>query len=172
MRRLPSLPLALVLAIAVGVAVLTLRSGTGPGIEIERRDPSPGIDEIMVHVSGAVLHPGIVTAAPGDRVADAVTMAGGALPDADLGALNLARRLADQDRVRVPLLGEAAPLIDLNRATAEELEALPGIGPVRAAAVIASRLETGPFTTSDDLLERRLIPESVYEAIRDLVTAR
>lgn len=172
MLRLPSLPLTLVLAIVVGVAVLTLRAGGSPGIEIERRDPSPGIDEIRVHVSGAVLEPGVIIAAPGDRVADAVAMAGGASEGADLDALNLARRLVDQDQVRVPLIGEGPPLIDLNSATAAELEALPGIGPVRAAAVIASRLEAGPFTTSDDLLERRLIPASVYEDIRDLVTAR
>ncbi len=171
-RRLPSLNLVLVLAIVVAVALLALRAGGGRGIEVEIREPRPGIDDIRVDVAGAVTRPSVVTVAPGDRVIDAIELAGGLTPDADAAAVNLSRRLVDQDHIVVPRLGERAPPLDVNRATAAELEALPGIGPVYAAAVVEARESGGAFTTTDDLVERRVIPAHVYEGIRDLIVAR
>ena len=144
-RNLPWLNLLLTAAIVAAVSIVAFRSGGGGGIEIEVRDPRPGIDEIRVDVSGAVLRPGVVTVAPGDRVVDAIALAGGTTADADSAAINLARRLVDQDHVAVPRLGERPPLLDVNHATATELEALPGIGPVYAAAVIAAREGEGAF---------------------------
>ena len=167
-----TMPLAFGGAIALAVIVLALRSPGGRGIEIEARDPAPGIDEIRVHVDGAVLRPGVVTVAPGDRAIDAIALAGGLASDADTLAVNLARRVVDEDRVIVPRIGERPPLLDVNTATASELEALPGIGPVRAAAVVAARDEGGAFATTDDLVERGVIPEHIYEGIRDQIAAR
>lgn len=160
--------LALACAALIAVALLLVRQPASPGVIVERREPAPGIDQIRVHVSGAVLTPGVVIARPGERVADAIERAGGAAPDADRGALNLARRVSDEDHIVVPRTGEATRLLDLNGATQPQLEALPGIGPVRAAAIIAARAQA-PFTSTDDLLDRGLVPANVYAAIRDLV---
>lgn len=162
---------ALALAAVAGLAVLALRDSPPPGAEVEFADPPAGIDRLVVHIAGAVASPGLVALERGARVADALTSAGGALPDADLDAVNLARRVEDEERVVVPRRGDrAARLIDLNRATRPQLIALAGIGEKTADRIIESR--TGaPFASSDELVTRRLLSAKEYEAIRDLVTA-
>ncbi len=163
----------LIAATVAGLLVLVFRSsGGGGGVLIERREPSPGIDEIRVHVTGAVMEPTVVTAAPGARIIDAIESAGGFAPDADRDALNLSRRVVDQDYVLVPHIGDTFSLLDVNVAAAEELQTLPGIGPARAAAIIEERLRRGHFETTDDLVTRGVLPPGVYDGIRDLVTAR
>lgn len=141
---------------------------------------------IVVDVEGAVRRPGIVRLAAGARVADAVAAAGGYRPDADLGAaaqLNLAARLSDGAQVVVPMQGDlrsgsgtSAPAtsratgrVDLNAATPEELDALPGIGPVTVQKIVAARQER-PFARLDELVERKVLSASQLEKIRDLVT--
>lgn len=134
--------------------------------------------ELVVHVAGAVARPGIVRLAGGSRVVDAVEAAGGASADADLDQLNLAAPLADGLQIRVPHQGEILPVpagpvaaagggrgggvtagddtpavVDLNRATAAELEQLPGIGPSLAAAIVTWRQDHGGFRRVDDLLD-------------------
>lgn len=162
---------ALVLAVVAALVVLAQR-GTPAGIEIERRDAPGGLDEVRVEIAGAVAHPGVVTVAPGSRVADALSLAGGPTAEADTAALNLARRVTDEERILVPRAGERrVALLDLNRATAPQLEALPGIGRVTAEAILAAR-ERQPFASSDDLLVRGLTSARVYEQVRDLITAR
>ncbi|MEE8337218.1 MAG: helix-hairpin-helix domain-containing protein, partial [Dehalococcoidia bacterium] len=168
MPRLPQatlhrLNLVLLAAIVVAVVVLAARCGGATGIAVIVRDPRPGIDEIRVDVAGAVLLPGVVIAQPGERVIDAIERAGGFAEDADRAALNLARRVVDQDRIRVPRLGEAEALLDINSATAQQLEALPGIGPVRSKQIVAAREAEGRFETTDGLLTRGVISEFVYE---------
>lgn len=163
-----ALQVALLSAIAVALVVIAVDRESSPGVEVVRREPPAGIDEIRVHVGGAVAQPGVVTVRPGGRIDDAVQLAGGLLPDADTGAINLSRRARDEDQVIVPRLGEAAALLDLNSASASELDALPGIGEVYAGAIIVARTER-PFTTTDELVERGILPERVYAAIRDLV---
>jgi competence protein ComEA len=163
---------ALVSAAVLALAVVTVRSDERYGIEVERRDAGGAVDEIRVHVSGAVTRPGVVTIIRGERVADAIGRAGGAAADADTAAINLSARLADQDRVVVPRLGEGAALLDLNQATARELERLPGIGPAYATAVVAAREKSGPFAATDDLVTRDVIPVRVYEQIRHLIAVR
>ncbi|MCK9485415.1 MAG: helix-hairpin-helix domain-containing protein [Dehalococcoidia bacterium] len=161
----------LLLALAlVAFVLLATREPSSPGIEVIRADPPPGVDAIHVHVTGAVADPGVVVAQPGHRVADVIALAGGANNQADLSAVNLALRVRDEDAVHVPARGEsvALSLVDVNSATQAELESLPGIGPVRAAAIIAAR----PYLTSEELLDRAVIPAGVYEQIRGLVTAR
>lgn len=160
---------ALPLLTLPALLIVVMRSGTSPGVEIELRDPPPGVDEIRVDVEGAVARPGVVVARPGQRVGDAIALAGGLAAGADPAALNLARRVVDEERIDVPRLGEATgTLLDLNAASAEQLEALPGIGPVTAERIIDARAER-PFASSDDLLARGLVSARVYERLRDLV---
>ena len=165
-RPSPSTALRLALAVAavVAFAVLVLRDGGDRGIEVERRDPPRGVDEIRVDVAGSV-------AQPGDRVIDAIALAGGLAADADTAPINLSRRLHDEDRVLVPRAGELPPLLDVNAASAAQLDALPGIGPAYSTAIVSARDLEGPFTTTDDLVARGVIPEHVYAAIRDLIAA-
>lgn len=171
---MPSLPVRTTIVVAgavlalVALAIIVGRGAGDRGVLIEARHPNGDIDSIRVDVGGEVVQPGVYTLRPGDRVVDAIAIAGGPTAEGDLAPLNLARRVADQDRLRVPRRGERMAALDLNTARQSELEALPGIGPVRAAAILAARAER-PFASSDELLTRGLVPQSVYLEIRDLV---
>lgn len=141
---------------------------------------------VVVHVAGRVLRPGVVTLSAGSRVADALTAAGGPAEGADLDALNLARVLQDGEQVLVPAPGQpgtvAAPVpaggssgapgarVDLNSATAADLDALPGVGEVLAGRIVSWREENGRFTSVDDLGEVQGIGPKVLEGLRDLVS--
>jgi competence protein ComEA len=168
-------------------AVPSLEAGTATTTEAAGQDTGP--DELVVHVTGAVSRPGIVRLEPGDRVIDAVDAAGGPTADADVDQLNLAAPVSDGLQIRVPRQGEtlapvatapttaggataggAAPL-DLNQATAVELEQLPGIGPSLAAAIVTWRQDHGPFRTVEDLLDVPGIGPAKLEALADLVFA-
>jgi competence protein ComEA len=134
----------------------------------------------VVDVEGGVNEPGLHRLPAGSRVADALAAAGGYAPSADLAAaaqsLNLAAELVDGQQVLVPVIG-AVPagggggggLVNLNRATQSELEALPGIGPVTAEKIIAAR-ETQPFASLEELVERDVLTARQLEQITDLVT--
>ena len=151
--------------------------------------------DLVIDVQGAVKRPGVVLLAPGARVADALAAAGGYSRQADLNAaaasLNLAAVLADGAQVYVPIIGAPGPgggsaaggagagsggtdgagstLVNVNTATPEELEALPGIGPVTVQKIVAARAEQ-PFATLDEMVEREVIDRGQLEDIRDLVT--
>ncbi len=149
-----------------------------------RDDASTPAAEIVVDVAGAVTRPGLHRLRPGGRVGDAIEAAGGFAPRADLAAssqvLNLAQPLTDGAKVFVPELGIDRPgpaaavaddgRIDLNRAGQSELESLPGIGPVTAGKIVASRQDER-FGGVAELRSRGLVGESVYEAIKDRVRA-
>lgn len=132
---------------------------------------SPPRREIRVEVSGAVASPGVLTLHAGDRVEEALEAAGGALPEADLSQVNRAAFLIDGQRVHVSSAGAtaAAGMVDLNRDPAAVIEGLPGIGPRRAALIVASRDELGPFMRIEELVERRLIPVGILDELRPLV---
>ena len=129
--------------------------------------------DIIVSVVGAVTRPGLVTLRAGARVADAVSAAGGANPH-DLGSVNLAQHLNDGDQVVVG--GAAAPTsashgpVNLNTATVNDLDVLPGVGPVTAAAIIDYRKQKGRFTSVDELSHIDGIGPSRLEKLRSLVT--
>jgi competence protein ComEA len=147
--------------------------------------PSPG-ETLVVDVEGAVARPGIIELPAGSRVADALRLAGGYTDATDLVAagatLNLAAPLTDGGQVLVPAIGTtpgggpADPggtggLVDLNSATPEELDALPGIGPVTVQKIVAARTER-PFATLEEAVEREVLNNGQLEKIRDLATVR
>lgn len=142
--------------------------------------------EVVVHVAGAVSAPGVYTLPADARVDDAVRAAG-ATAEADLSQLNLAQKLSDGQKITVPVSG-AAPsaadtsagnastgassgaLVNINTATLEELDSLPGIGEVRAQAIIAYREENGGFRTIDDLKEVSGIGEKIFADLAPHIT--
>ncbi|MBU3688560.1 MAG: hypothetical protein B7C54_10565 [Acidimicrobiales bacterium mtb01] len=139
--------------------------------------------DVVVHVAGSVSAPGVYTLTTGSRVVDAVAAAGGALPRARVDALNLAAALRDGEQIYVPAIGEvvAAPAnasapagstfpLDLNAATVEQLDQLPGVGPATANAIVARRAEIGRFVSVDDLLDVPGLGPAKVAAIRGLVT--
>ncbi len=146
--------------------------------------PENASGEVVVHVAGAVSSPGVYTLPADSRVDDAVRAAG-ATADADLSQLNLAQKLADGQKITVPVAG-ATPadgssaattadsdnggLININTATQEELETLPSIGEVRAQAIIAYREEHGGFRTTDELMEVSGIGEKIFADISPHIT--
>jgi competence protein ComEA len=140
--------------------------------------------QVTVDVAGKVRRPGIVVLDAGARVVDAIEAAGGARPRVDLSSLNLARVLVDGEQVLVGVPapaaatgtagGTAAPvagaLVNLNTATSTELEALPEVGPVTAAAILAWRDEHGGFTAVEELLEVDGIGDATLATITPHVT--
>ena len=140
-----------------------------------------GSGEVTVHVAGAVQHPGVYRLRRGERVDDAVRRAGGAGRRADLAAVNLAAVLEDGRQILVPTRapagaapgapgGGAAAKVNLNTATAEQLDTLAGVGPATAAKILAYREQHGGFGSVEELGDVPGIGERRLEALRDLVT--
>jgi competence protein ComEA len=198
-RALAVVALAVVLALVAFALAVTSGSGDGVVVDVESVGPTAsgpaavtagGPQEVVVEVLGAVVRPGVFRLPAGSRVADLLAAAGGYGPRVDTDRatddIHLAAVLADGDRVRVPSRddpvvepapGESAASstsegspIDLNRATLEELDTLPGIGPVTAQKIVAAR-EEAPFGAVDELRSRGVLGEKTFERIRDLVTA-
>lgn len=141
-------------------------------------------EALVVAVAGKVRRPGLVRVSPGARVADVLEAAGGVLPDADLGGVNLARKVSDGEQVAVGVppaadagpapasgtgTGGAAGLLDLNSAGVEQLDALPGVGPVTAGRIVEWRTRNGRFATVDQLREVEGIGERRFGQLRELV---
>lgn len=149
----------------------------------------PAAEDIVVHVSGAVARPGLVRLPATARAAQALEAAGGTTPEADLDRLNLAARIADGERLHVPRRGEVvheelragpdsggagaagarAPPVHLNTATVEQLDALPGIGPATAQAIVDHRARHGPFRSVAQLLQVKGIGEAKLAVLRSKV---
>lgn len=160
--------------------------GAGPRGTGEPPAPLIGTEPtatVLVHVVGQVHEPGVVELPAGARVADALAAAGGPTADADLTAVNLARPLVDGEQVHVPEPGEAPPTaaahrtgdaasgpVHLNTAGVEQLQTLPGIGPVLAQRIVDWRATHGPFLSVDELLGVAGIGPTLLDGLRDQVT--
>ena len=181
---------AAVLAIA---AFVVAASGAG-AVTVDGASPIDGSEALpsgsmavggpLVEVSGAVVRPGVYRLAAGSRVIDAITAAGGFGPRVDAvradREINLAAAVTDGAEIRVPSRDDpAAPVspggpaasggvavVDLNRATEAELEALPGVGPATVAKIVAGR----PFASVDELRSKGVVGEKTLEKLRPLVT--
>ncbi len=152
-------------------------------------EPSPAEPAtLLIDVEGGVAEPGIAELPSDARVGDAIAAAGGYAEDADIlaaaAALNLAAPLSDGQQVYVPIIGVAqapsggtsggaggggAGLVNLNTATPEQLDALPGIGPVTVQKIVAARQEK-PFGALEELVERKVLNNGQLDKVRDLVT--
>jgi competence protein ComEA len=137
---------------------------------------------VVVSVVGLVARPGLVTLPTGSRVADAVEAAGGLLPEADPAAVNLAAVVADGQQIAVGVPGAATSSagtaagsaaggpVNLNTATASDLDALPGIGPVLAQRIVSYRDQQGRFTSVEQLDDVPGIGPSIYDQLKTLVS--
>lgn len=153
--------------------------------------PSAAPVVLVVSVSGRVARPGLIELPDGSRVADALDAVGGALPDTDLSQLNLARRVTDGEQIAVgvppapdaaggdaaPPAGGGAPApgggpVDLNTATLDQLDVLPGVGPVTAQRILDWRTANGRFTRVEQLREVEGIGERRFAQLRELVVVR
>jgi competence protein ComEA len=183
--------LSLVWAIALGAVVFYERRPKLEPIEIIEPTATPVATaaSIRVHVVGAVKRPGVYALQPESRWLEAVEAAGGLAADADTESANLADHLIDGQQIRIPRLGVPIPpsptpssqgsgsalssasgdRININTASAQELDALPGIGPTYAARIIAYREEHGPFRDTVDIMQVRGIGPACYDGIRDLI---
>lgn len=164
------------------------------GDQSSSSDTAPALSlNIVVHVAGEVHKPGVYTLPNSARMIDAVTAAGGATARADLEVINLATPLVDSSQIYVPAKGVAArptvvrPLpgvngvasatnspsangvVNINRASVTELDALPGVGPSTAQAIVDYRSANGPFGSVEDLLNVKGIGPAKFEAMRKLV---
>jgi competence protein ComEA len=157
---------------------------SGPGAAQQVSSSASPAVTLIVDVAGAVKEPGVYEFAEGDRVIDAIERAGGSLPKAELSLLNLAAPLADGAQILVPKAGPPAMsgvpggttpgssggLINVNTASATELETLSGIGEVLAATIIEYRTQNGPFASVEDLMDVSGIGPATLDEIRDQVT--
>ena len=155
-------------------------------VPLERVADAPARSLLVVHVVGEVRRPGLYRLRDGARIADAVHRAGGALRDADLAAVNLAAPLVDGVQILVPAravapsgspagsgggaTGAATGPVSLSSATLEELDQLPGVGPVTAQKIVDYRTEHGPFASVDELDAVPGIGPTRIEQLRELVT--
>ncbi|HTG48044.1 MAG TPA: ComEA family DNA-binding protein [Actinomycetota bacterium] len=179
-----SLPRPVDVAMSTAPPIVAAVSGApASGAAFGSASVSPSPAELIVDVAGLVRRPGVYTFPPGSRVIDAIHRAGGPLPKADLSVLNLAAPLTDGTQILVgdgsgaPASGSSGTsggvpgaLVNINTASESELEALNGVGPVTANAIIQYRTEHGPFATVDDLLNVSGIGPATLEDLRPQVT--
>jgi len=176
-----------------GLLLFISRAPAGEPIKLL---PAPTKEPIAVHIIGAVPRPGLYEFAEGARVQDAIDAAGGLLASANIDSINLAALLEDGQQLTIPYKDGEAPavtteeddtlvlpgsteepssqtseeLININTASVEELDSLPGIGPTIAQRIIDYRDENGPFQTIEDILNVSGVGPSTFDQIKDLIT--
>jgi competence protein ComEA len=160
-----------------GLLWIVVRSPRGESVELL---PPPTPAPLVVDVAGAVPRPGVYELPDGSRINDAVQAAGGFLAEADKTSINLAAPLEDGQKLEIPFVAGAAPagvqsfssptLIDINTASLDELNTLPGIGPTLAQNIIDYRDTYGPFAFIEDIMNVDGIGTSAFEEIKDLIT--
>lgn len=173
--------------ILLGAGIFLLRAGVfeGTRIEVIESDEEARLrqgfgeaKEVVVEVAGEIINPGVYSLPPESRVEDLLVASGGLAANADrewiAKGLNRAAKLIDGAKIYIPALGETntpevgvPAQININTATAAELDRLWGIGPARASAIIDGR----PYSSVEELLTKKIIPSNVYERIKDEITA-
>ena len=170
---------------ALGAGLFLFKGGKSQDIQIIPATSDLAAGEITVHVDGAVARSGVYKLKAKARVNDAIAAAGGLSSQADSAKINLAAKVSDGQKVDIPAVGESvspadakalagkqsvggsvSQLVNINTASASELDKLPGIGPVTTQKIIASR----PYSDSRDLLTKKVVNMSTYEKIKDLIT--
>ncbi|ABB15935.1 helix-hairpin-helix domain-containing protein [Carboxydothermus hydrogenoformans] len=160
--------------------------------EVITREVTPK-GTVVVHVAGAVYKPGVYVLEEGARVKDAIEKARGMLPLADDSSINLAAKVSDGQKIYIPFKNETTTAsastnkafgqqnalkgsggqeakVNINTATAEELDELPGVGPATAAKIIEYREQNGPFATIEDLKKVKGIGDKKFETLKDYIT--
>jgi competence protein ComEA len=182
-RRQIVVVIALVMLVLIGSGILYWRNQSAHPRsvrEIKREAETPvSKKKVLVYVCGAVVKPGVYELEEGSRVAAAVNMAGGLTPDADLHSLNLAKPISDGEKVFVPKIGQVSPepsqdseeakKVNLNTATIDELDQLPGVGEVIARRIISYRQKHGRFQSIDELKEIEGIGPKKFEDMKNSV---
>ena len=171
-----------------GGIVVAARGPEGESIQLR---PAPTPSPVQVHIAGAVVRPGVYDLEKDSRVLDAVEAAGGFVAEADKNGLNLAARVEDGERLDIPYVAGYVPgegegfvvitegtpssvlgsdLVNINTASLDELDKLPGIGPTTAQKIIDYRNKNGPFARIEDIVNVSGIGSATYEEIKDLLT--
>lgn len=173
------------LVFAVGIGLIFFKPQSEPDVKIISGNGivagEKTTSQIMVHVDGAVVRPAVYKLAADARVDDVIKAAGGMTSDADTKQVNLAAKLSDGQKIYIQRVGESVSQsvsgsvsqnssasvsqISINGASAEELDKLPGIGPVTAQKIITNR----PYGSIEELLSKKAVSNSVYEKIKNLV---
>ena len=182
-----ALALAVLIAVAGGIVVVIRQMPANDGavqIVLPAATPAPEI-ALKVYVSGVVRNPGVYVLGEGDRLDDAIEASGGPTEEADLAAINLASRLKDEDHWHIPEVEDevsaptsvhqtagASGKIDINSAQVDALTSLPGIGEVKAQAIVRYREKNGAFSSVDELADVDGIGPVTLNGLRDLVEVR
>lgn len=170
--------LALLLAILAGIAVIVTQQPATSTISIIPPPPTSTAAPMTIYVSGAVAQPGVYALPISSRVQDALQAAGGIGPEADLTRVNLAAPIRDGDQIHVARIGEANPVLatpsggvrlNVNTATLEELDTLPGIGPALAQRIVEYRTLAGPITSLDGLAMIEGIGDALLAELAPLI---
>ena len=167
------------------LAALVWVVARNPSGEVVILRPVPTEKPVIVHITGAVPRPGVYALPQGARIQDAISAAGGFLAEAEKSQLNLAQLLEDGEKLDIPFVEGALPLlatpgptvvavttelININTASAEELDSLPSIGPSLAQRIIEYREENGPFINAEDIINVPGIGPGNYERFKDQIT--
>lgn len=181
-RAVVALLFAGIFLVAVGAGLFFFKNAGSARDDIEiisSREQNAAAQELVVHVDGAVARPGVYKLSSGARINDAIAAAGGLTAEADQTRINLAAKVADGQKIYIRSVGEGdggtdggaagvsvSALVNINTATESELDKLPGVGPVTAGKIIASR----PYSAPEELKTKKVVSASVFEKIREMIT--
>jgi competence protein ComEA len=179
MRVLVQLVILFLLIAVLAGGIFTLVRQSSPGSVEVLQPAATAQPEIKVYINGAVHKPGVYQVYGEDRLEDVLILAGGLTEDADPARVNLALRVRDEAHFYVPRIGETIPTaspvpgkVNINTASVEELQTLPGIGPTKASDIVKYRQENGLFSRVEDLLLVPGIGPKTLEDLREFITVR